>query len=195
VPPGSSAILVWKLSICTNEMVPLQIDLAIGVSDGTCSVACLTQGVPDTRRLVARPHAALGERYGAPGRGHRSAAVAAARRTRYCPRIVGYQWDPLPAPIRWSSRPAAACSRTRNSVGHRGSDREVREDRRLEDVLGARSPLVRRREIRSSRFRSPRCAVVGWCATRTRTTANCRRTRRRVINTGTAVTRRQREPI
>ena len=49
-----------------------------------------------SRRLVARLRAALGERYGAPGRG-RSAAVAAVRRPRYCPRIIGYSWHPPPA--------------------------------------------------------------------------------------------------
>ena len=42
----------------------------------------------DIRRLVARLHAALGERYGAPGKG-RSAAVATACRARYCPRRIG----------------------------------------------------------------------------------------------------------
>src|SRR4051812_10102264 len=40
------------------------------------------RSAPRSRRLVARPHAALGGRYGAPGKGDRSAAVAAARRTR-----------------------------------------------------------------------------------------------------------------
>jgi len=44
------------------------------------------RSAPRSRRLVARPHAALGERYGAPGKGDRNEAVAAARRTRYCSR-------------------------------------------------------------------------------------------------------------
>ena len=42
------------------------------------------------------PRAALGERYGAPGKG-RSATPAAARRTPYCQRIIGRSWHRPPA--------------------------------------------------------------------------------------------------
>ena len=52
------------MAIYPSEMVPLQIDRATA-SDGACSVARLTLGVPDTRRLVRHAPAALATRYGA----------------------------------------------------------------------------------------------------------------------------------